>query len=1614
MISGSHPAPVSAATSASSIGPNPPLYFTNQNGYPAWTTVNGHAALQLTPSGSGARGGVAYDALDYSGQPVGVSINGTYTQSGGVGLADGFTIMLFAQNGTGPLSYGNNSIPGVSGNVGNCRPSSPFVQGGVTFPNSTSQFFALQWDPFYTLEVVNGKTNASTPQFNLWVVNPSCSFVSSSGPLGCTIGIPATNDVIVFDAGYYPSASGNKLQAFVADVTSNTSCTFSLGLSIPQYGFQNPALGNYWFFVEANTGDGFADWTLYQVERWSLSPPFNQCPSVGGDTSCAILIVFNPDGTVTTVSDPSQGPFDGIEDTLIGVQNNRAKSINGISISGPGIFGLDGDGLCNAIPHPAGCPFGSSTYEGPGTSFTISNSNMGFVNFTSDLLPDGSGYFSLEGAINSTTITPSAPTDFTVSATSPPPVVPGSSAISTITVRALNGFSGTVTLTDTVPAGLTCNPINPNTATLPPSPATRSLNCTAPTAGTYIVTITGSNGTISHSTNATFTFLPPDFTISASSPPPAIIGSSATSTITLQAATQGFAGTVNLIDTVPAGLSCGPISPNSASLPPSPATATVTCVSDISGVYTVTITGTSGSISHSANATFTFFPGNTPPPFMNPRGPVGNWYPAGSQEQILSVNTYTDSTAQFNGLQTGQIDFTDWPLTASQQTTIPCSSSATITCSSPVAEKGYAGIEFDLAANLWGVPQNYGNSPGGVELRQGIAHLVNKQSFAANSPACLGTACVPNDDPTAVFGSVGNSELPPANPCNWDTKFTESSSSNCVVGAPGGTSYNCSFGSGCPMGILAGSATFPWQAAIGSPDFCAAAQHFIQAFVDAGIAGVTTTPNCELIPPPGGWPSSVTSINTAGCSGTVATANVCFFVSILQPRKSLGEGIAQDICALFSPAWTNGGWTTLAGQPFSCDNTNTGVGNAACGGGACPFLQEIEGPINAFCGFTTSTSGTPSNCWDMYTGDFANVFPFDQNMYYIYNSIFASKTISSPCASTTFTPVAEDYPYACSLTYDGLSNAMEYALCLNAIGDPGPGAAIPTFANCSGGTVGSGTGSTSCTTSACTAISAGYQTEDYFGSRALGIPVYSAIDVYGRLVNWPLGGATPGVIDAIGGPYEPGPNYFNWLNAYTATPAVAGTIRQGFAQTPDSLNPFIAETPQDLYILDSIYDTLFKTNPLCVESSQAASAYGVTQCSSKYQLIDWMTTSHVFLCYPGGPACTSTTLGYGNASYFAGTTTDLRLTLNRSNHWQDAGPVTAWDVKYSFINLNATGAFQASPLANLSHVNVLDEFTLDILLKARGPFTDYFVGSITIIPGHLWSACGASTWNSGVTGKNIAGTSIVNAPEDSCVGKFTSPNIVSVGGIPANSPTFDPVTNGFLIGSGPYVCESIGGPGHPAVGTIGGGCSIDDTQSPAPTLGAYTLTRTGCTLTATGTTCGVAGSSSDYFRSSGALATYIWTGDIGSASADFSRILTVNSCRSATPSPNCPHWRQGIGNPGGMGNNVVGLSQLLKVTGFKGTSWIAFSTEKTTGTQLILTCAAGYTLPGTIITPCTVSNAGWTTAVLPGIGAYASTLYEVGSTVLGTSTSTLAPASVVGCSAPIGTGSTYPIGGYDC
>lgn len=141
--------------------------------------------------------------------------------------------------------------------------------------------------------------------------------------------------------------------------------------------------------------------------------PFTECPPVGADTSCGILIVINADGSVTVLGDPTQPPYDEIEDTLIGVVNNSSQIVNNLPLTGATgapdpAFGFDNDGICDGFsPAPPACPYGSTHYEGPGTSFSSisQDANSGTVGFTGGLAPGASTYFSLEGAITASSLT---------------------------------------------------------------------------------------------------------------------------------------------------------------------------------------------------------------------------------------------------------------------------------------------------------------------------------------------------------------------------------------------------------------------------------------------------------------------------------------------------------------------------------------------------------------------------------------------------------------------------------------------------------------------------------------------------------------------------------------------------------------------------------------------------------------------------------------------------------------------------------------------------------------------------------------------------------------------------------------------------------------------------------------------------------------------------------------------------------------------------------------------------------------------------------------------------------------------------------------------------------
>ncbi|OLB70939.1 hypothetical protein AUI06_05305 [archaeon 13_2_20CM_2_52_21] len=265
--------------------------------------------------------------------------------------------------------------------------------------------------------------------------------------------------------------------------------------------------------------------------------------------------------------------------------------------------------------------------------------------------------------------------DFTISATSPSAVNTGQSASSTITIAGQNGFTGTVTLTDTVPSGLSCGTITPSSVT---GSGTATISCSSNTSGPYSLTVSGRSGSLVHTATAMFNFnqpAQPDFTITASTPRPVIAGQTTTSTITLTSV-NGFTGTITLSDTVPSGLNCNTISPSSLS---GSGTATLSCSSNSQNVYTVTIKGTSGTLSHSTTTSFTFSP---PPSFT-----IAATSPASVNAGSTTISTIT--LTQINGF-TGTVSLTDsvpagLTCGAITPSSLTGSGTATISCSSSTA-----------------------------------------------------------------------------------------------------------------------------------------------------------------------------------------------------------------------------------------------------------------------------------------------------------------------------------------------------------------------------------------------------------------------------------------------------------------------------------------------------------------------------------------------------------------------------------------------------------------------------------------------------------------------------------------------------------------------------------------------------------------------------------------------------------------------------------------------------------------------------------------------------------------------------------------------------------------
>jgi kumamolisin len=188
--------------------------------------------------------------------------------------------------------------------------------------------------------------------------------------------------------------------------------------------------------------------------------------------------------------------------------------------------------------------------------------------------------------------------DFAISASpSSLTVVQGNSGGSTISISAIDGFSSSVSLSaSNVPSGVTVG-FNPTSISGSQTSAATFTVASGTTPGTYSITITGTSGTLVHSTTVSLTVSSTVSSYSISASPNSLTvtrGSSANSTITL---TGSVTGTVTFSASGQGSGTTISFTPSSLSAPGATTMKVTASSSATTGTRTITITASGGGTS---------------------------------------------------------------------------------------------------------------------------------------------------------------------------------------------------------------------------------------------------------------------------------------------------------------------------------------------------------------------------------------------------------------------------------------------------------------------------------------------------------------------------------------------------------------------------------------------------------------------------------------------------------------------------------------------------------------------------------------------------------------------------------------------------------------------------------------------------------------------------------------------------------------------------------------------------------------------------------------------------------------------------------------------------------
>ncbi len=219
----------------------------------------------------------------------------------------------------------------------------------------------------------------------------------------------------------------------------------------------------------------------------------------------------------------------------------------------------------------------------------------------------------------STQSTPPAP-DFALSVSpSSLTVTAGTSSTFQVSLQAEHGFTESASVqVSNLPAGVTLTPVGSFSVSAP-SPQTVTVNVASTVAaGTYSTQITATSGPLSHTAAESITVkapVNPDFTLTLTPSSLSMTpGAQASFQIALQPS-RGFSSLAQVqISNLPSGMTASPAGAFNITSS-TPQTVSVATMSTLAaGSYSLTITATSGSLSHSVTESVTVTPSGPPPP----------------------------------------------------------------------------------------------------------------------------------------------------------------------------------------------------------------------------------------------------------------------------------------------------------------------------------------------------------------------------------------------------------------------------------------------------------------------------------------------------------------------------------------------------------------------------------------------------------------------------------------------------------------------------------------------------------------------------------------------------------------------------------------------------------------------------------------------------------------------------------------------------------------------------------------------------------------------------------------------------------------------------------------